>query len=132
MFILVPVVFVQTVLPLALSLSVDTNLNNYAPGNYSTIAEKLTGRWLGVMILIGALISQIGLTNGASLVCDEALQSFAVKHNKSFFVARARSSKPSVRWFFDTDFRIAPIFAFFDAILLMASVWVCTFPLLVS
>ena len=125
LLILVPVVFVQTVVPLALALGINANLGNYQVGYYSTLGGQVAGPWLDVMITVGAIISQVGLTNGATLVSDEALQSFALRHNEQFFIAKAKSPRVFIRWFFDTNFRIAPVFALVDGLLLMLLVWVC-------
>ena len=126
LLILVPVVFVQTVVPLALALGVSTDLGMYSVGFYSTLGREVAGPWLDVMITVGAIISQVGLTNGATLVSDEALQSFALRHNEPFFLAKSKSPRTFTRWFFDTNFRIAPVFALVDGALLMLLVWVCT------
>ena len=119
LMILIPIVFVQTVLPLALSISIDTNLNNYEPGNYSRISDTLTGRWLGAMITCGAVISQTGMSNGAALISHEALQSFLLRHKKPFFARRAKSDRAIVRWLFDHQFRVAPIIGLFNGVLLI-------------
>lgn len=122
--ILVPAIFFQSAFPLALSLSIDTNLSHYQPGNFTTIAEKVTGKWLEYIILVGATITQFGLINGQGLVADESLQSFALKHVPRFFSVRSHSPSKMTRWFFNTDFRIAPVFAFFDVAILAILVWV--------
>ena len=122
--ILVIVVLSQTVLSLALSISVDQNLADYEVGNFARIAETVAGQWLSVVITIGAIFSQLGLAIGGSLICDEALQSFSTKHYPAFFEARRHSPIGPVKWLFDTHFRIAPIFVLFDGLLMAAFVWV--------
>ena len=122
---LIPVVFLQTVLPMCLSISIDEDIHNYEPGNYSRIAAGVAGDWLGHMITFGAVVSQTGMCNGASLISDEALQSFALRHNERFFALKKRSGNAIVRWMFDTNHRIAPVFVLFNSTLLLCFVWVC-------
>ena len=113
-----PVVFVQTVAPIALSLSIDKDLGHYTPGEFSYIGSIIAGRWLSVMITIGAIVSQVGLANAACIVSDESLQSFLLRHNPEFFTARSKSNIAIVRWMFGHDFRVCPAIAAFDCGLL--------------
>ena len=123
MFIFLPLVFIQTVLPLALSISIDTNLATYDPGKFSEIGKVIAGEWLDLTISIGAIIAQIGQTNGASLIADESLQSYALVHHSEFFRRKAKSQSALTRWLFDTDFRVAPVFVIFDGVLLAGLVF---------
>ena len=72
LLILIPVVFVQTVPPLALALSIDQDVSNFNVGFYSTIARRVAGPWLADMITIGAIFSQVGLANGLLAISSNA------------------------------------------------------------
>ena len=59
--------------------------SNYAVGYFTTIANGVAGKWLGYMFSFAAITSQLGQANGDSLIADEALQSFALRHYEGFF-----------------------------------------------
>lgn len=59
--ILIPMVAVFCVWPLAVSLSLDDDRFNYVPGYFNVMATQLAGKWLGVLFVIGAFFSFIGL-----------------------------------------------------------------------
>ena len=61
-------------------------------GYFTTVADHTAGKWLGYMISFAAITSQLGQANGGSLIADEALQSFAVRHYEAFF-----KRKPHIR-----------------------------------
>ena len=132
LFFLIPIVVSQTVVPLALALGVNSDLSNYSVGYFSTIGKHVAGEYLSVMITSGAIIAQLGQANGGSLISDESLQSFALRKNAAFFTRRARSRRAWVRWLFDTEFRIAPVFVIFDGLLLALFVWVSVTTVILS
>ena len=116
--ILIPLVFTQTVVPLALSLSIDPNIDHYEVGNFSNISRAIAGRWLELMVTFGAIIAQAGQAIGSSLVCDEALQVFCLLRYKRFLAKASRSKSTWVRWMFDTHHRIAPAIVLLDGFIL--------------
>eukprot|EP00301_Raphidiophrys_heterophryoidea_P007643 c1292_g1_i1.p1 GENE.c1292_g1_i1~~c1292_g1_i1.p1 ORF type:complete len:376 (+),score=56.70 c1292_g1_i1:698-1825(+) len=60
-------------LPLWLSLSIDPNREHYASGHFAQLGQQLTAGWLGVMLVMGAQVSQIGLYNSCSIAADRYL-----------------------------------------------------------
>ena len=123
LIILTPIVLAELLLPLALSLSIDQDLEDYEPGHYAQLAQQIAGTWLNVMITFAAITALIGSCKSMVLVSDEALQSVALEHYPDFFESKAHGSSGLARWFFNTDSRIAPVFAVIDCGVLAVIVW---------
>ncbi len=66
------------------------------------IAQKIGGHWLEVLFVIAALNSQIGASNSASVISDQALMSILLLRVRPFLERRARSQW----WIIRTLFRI--------------------------
>ena len=47
---------------------------SFNPGHYADLGKQASGQWLATMLTVAAIVSQIGLTNGATLISDESLQ----------------------------------------------------------
>ena len=116
--VLIPLLQLDYAMPLAFTLSVDQNINNFEPGLFAHVAGQVAGQWLKVVITVAAIVSQIGLTNGGMIVADESLQSFLLRHNADLFESFHKSPNRFMRWLFNTEFRIAPIIALFNCSLL--------------
>ena len=116
--VLIPMLLLDYAMPLALTLSIDQNLNHFDPGLFAHVAGEVAGPWLKVIITVAAIVSQIGLTNGGLIVADESLQSFLLRHNSELFDSFSKSPSRFIRWCFNTEFRIAPIIALFNCSLL--------------
>ena len=143
LLLLIPAIFLQTTIPMALALSVDPDLSNYEPGNFTAIARSVAGPWLETIILVGAVVTQLGLVNGAGLVADEALQTFLLQHADWF---RPKRRGPFLAWCahrrlcaavtrgraLDSEQRIAPVVAVFNGTLLALLLWVDFDMLIVS
>lgn len=60
---LIPVVTTFIVWPLAVSLSLDQDRANYEAGHFGQLATEMCGNWLGIMFVLGAFFSFVGLYN---------------------------------------------------------------------
>eukprot|EP00041_Stephanoeca_diplocostata_P022984 m.557133 g.557133 ORF g.557133 m.557133 type:complete len:144 (-) comp22189_c2_seq3:453-884(-) len=81
--VLVPVTVIFALWPLAISVSMDPDRNNYDNGYFETLATRLAGKWLGYGYLIGAIASFFGLLASSLVVCERTLSAFVNPRNKS-------------------------------------------------
>lgn len=61
--VLIPMVTIIIVWPLAVSVSLDPNRANYKAGHFEQSATALCGNWLGILFVLGACFSFVGLYN---------------------------------------------------------------------
>jgi len=71
--VLIPFVMLLNIWPLAVSLSIDNDRDNYNPGHFNDLAGKLAGNWLKFLFLIASNLCQVGLYTGQSLTSERAL-----------------------------------------------------------
>ena len=131
LFFLVPLVVVEVVVPLALAVSVDPNQSNYYSGHYANIARAVAGKWLDVLLTTAAITCLLGTCNASTIISDEAIQSFCLRHRPLFFARQSTSASALRRWLFDTNHRIAPVFVRVNGTVLCMSV-AMPFNLLIS
>jgi hypothetical protein len=65
---LLPLVMLLNVIPLAIALSVDQNLDNFEAGFFNKVASELAGPWLGYCFVAAANVCLVGLYSAQ--VCE--------------------------------------------------------------
>eukprot|EP00301_Raphidiophrys_heterophryoidea_P004289 c11875_g2_i1.p1 GENE.c11875_g2_i1~~c11875_g2_i1.p1 ORF type:complete len:556 (-),score=67.78 c11875_g2_i1:92-1759(-) len=123
--ILLPLVFALNTLCLLTSISIDSNRDNFQPGHFDLLAEKILGNWMKHVFFLGSQISLIGLYNSCSITCECALVPYLKPH-----MARLRRNSPwlkdSVLGHFLTDHRttgVARIYILLVMLICCALVW---------
>eukprot|EP00041_Stephanoeca_diplocostata_P022980 m.557236 g.557236 ORF g.557236 m.557236 type:complete len:494 (-) comp22189_c2_seq19:333-1814(-) len=131
--VLIPVTLIFALWPLAVSVSMDSDRNNYGNGYFEELASRLAGKWLGYGYLIGAIASFFGLLASSLVVCERTLSAFVNPRNKSadtsLNAATANSSayvgrNRLVRYLLiENGTGVAPVYIIANALVVSVLVW---------
>jgi len=120
--ILVPLVTLFIVMPLMVSLSIDSSRENYEPGHFDTLATQLCGDWLGILFVAGATCCFIGLYNAQIIVCERSVAAFLAP--KAGHLADHHPKSRVLGYLLkENGTGVAPIFILFNSALSMVLVW---------
>eukprot|EP00041_Stephanoeca_diplocostata_P011130 m.180609 g.180609 ORF g.180609 m.180609 type:complete len:581 (-) comp18426_c0_seq1:220-1962(-) len=120
---LIPVVTTFIVWPLAVSLSLDQDRANYDAGHFGQLATSLCGNWLGIMFVLGAFFSFIGLYNAQVVVCERSLAASLSQNVDDYFFSGAPPSCLVGYLFAANGTGVAPVYILFNAVVSSALVW---------
>eukprot|EP00041_Stephanoeca_diplocostata_P025384 m.662132 g.662132 ORF g.662132 m.662132 type:complete len:615 (-) comp22738_c0_seq21:2500-4344(-) len=122
--VLIPVVTIVIVWPLAVSVSLDQTRANYKAGHFEQSATALCGDWLGVMFVLGAFFSFVGLYNAQVVVCERSMAA-SLAQNLAGCVAGGNTDTSCVARYLCTanGTGVAPVYILFNAVVSAALVW---------
>lgn len=104
------------------SLSLDDDRANYAPGQFDTLASELCGDWLGIMFIAGATACFIGLYNAQIIVCERSMAAFLAQPAADF-ADKYHDYKILGYLLKEKGTGVAPVFIIFNALLSGVLVW---------
>lgn len=75
--ILIPLVTALNILPVVVSLGIDSNRSNYYAGQFDELAADVGGSWMRSLFFIGALACMTGLHSSQAMTAEHALGTLA-------------------------------------------------------
>eukprot|EP00048_Salpingoeca_helianthica_P000768 m.43866 g.43866 ORF g.43866 m.43866 type:complete len:541 (+) comp10840_c0_seq2:235-1857(+) len=122
--ILVPCVILFNVTPLAISISLDDDWNNYEAGHFTTLASQIAGEWLGYGFIMASNVCLIGLYNAQTMTCERSTSFFIESIFTDKLAVLRRSSHRFVRYLFHKgETGVAPLFILFNASIALVLIW---------
>lgn len=108
--------------PLLVALSLDSDRENYYPGQFDTLATELCGEWLGIFFIVGATASFLGLYNAQIIVCERSMAAELARPAAEF--AERHSDWRVLGYLLrENGTGVAPAFIIFNASLTAGLVW---------
>lgn len=122
--ILVPFVVLVNVLPLAVSVSLDSDLSHYDAGYFTQLSEMLAGKWLGYMFVIGANVCQVGIYLSKMMTCERSMLFFFEEHfQEDMRRIRLSRSKFVEYLFHENGTGVAPVYILANACFALVLCW---------